>query len=209
MVLHDRTTAAQGLAEQLLAYRNTDAVLVSIPCGGVPIGYHLAFQLNLPLEIIPCKKIKHPAHQHKTIGSVSLDEVDVHEECRDLPQDYISHQVALLRYSMDISNKFIHRGVKALPLNGKTVIVVDDILLSGDTMISCLRSIKKQKPERIVVAVPFATPQALEKIGPLVDQLIYLQKETDRADTYYHLWRQIAEEEVRQMFQHAAAKDGE
>lgn len=206
IVLHDRNTAAQALGERLLAYQNSNAVLVAIPCGGVPIGFHLASFLHLPLEVVPCRKIKHPAHHHKTIGSVSLDEVDVHEECRDLPQDYVSHQVAMLRYSMDASNKFIHRDVKALSLKGKPVIVVDDILLSGDTMLSCLRSIKKQKPEHLIVAVPFATPYALEKIAPLVDQLIFLQKETERADTYYHQWKQVTEEEVHHLFQEAATK---
>lgn len=206
IVLHDRTTAAQALGEKLLAYRNTNAVLVAIPCGGVPIAYHLAAFLNLPMEVIPCKKIKHPAHHHKTIGSVSLDEVDMHEECRDLPQDYVSHQIALLRYSMDKSNQYFHRDVKSLSLKGRPVIVIDDILLSGDTMLSCLRSIKKQKPERIIVAVPFATPQAMRKIGAEVDELIYLQKETDRADTYYHEWKQVTEEEVHHLFQRAAAK---
>lgn len=206
IVLHDRNTAAQALGDRLQAYQNSNAVLVAIPCGGVPIGFHLASFLHLPLEVIPCRKIKHPAHHHKTIGSVSLDEVDVHEECRDLPQDYVSHQVAMLRYSMDASNKFIHRDVKALSLKGKPVIVIDDILLSGDTMLSCLRSIKKQKPEHLIVAVPFATPHALEKIAPLVDQLIFLQKETERADTYYHQWKQVTEEEVHRLFQEAATK---
>jgi predicted phosphoribosyltransferase len=194
-MLHDRVQAASLLAERLTAYKNTDAVVLAIPSGGFVVAYHLAKSLNLHLDVIPCGKIKHPSGQ-ADIGSVSLDEVIITDSSRDLPQDYIHHQVVLLQHALQAKDKFYRGDRPPENLMGKTVILVDDLLLSSHTILACLKTIDKQQPDKIIVAVPVIAQVVHREIAPAVDDLVFLMMENE---SVYENFDAVEEEEVKSL----------
>jgi putative phosphoribosyl transferase len=197
LALQDRLQVAHLLADKLLAFKNSDAVIVAVPRGGVPIGFALADVLNLSLEIIACKKIKHPAHGNQSIGSVSIDDVVIKEELRNIPQDYICHQVILLQHTLKAKCEYYRGSNPVLSLRKRTVILVDDLIQTGDTILTCLKSIKKQTPGKIVMASSICTPEAAHIISNEVDEFIALQIE--KGNHLHGTFEPVSDEEVRRL----------
>jgi len=196
-IFQDRRHAAHLLGERLKNYRNTDTVILAVPGGGIHVGYYLASQLNLMLEVMPCRKIKHPADS-KTIGAVCTDSVVLREEDNNIPQDYIYHQIQLLRHVIQGQNSRYYQGRNRPSFTDKTVILVDDLIMTGDTMLACLKTIKKQSPAKIVVAVPAVTPEATRAIAAEIDEIVYLTIEPT-AQTIKNLYAEfpnVCDEEV-------------
>jgi predicted phosphoribosyltransferase len=154
--------------------------------------------LHLPLEVIPCKKIKHPADNNKTIGAVSLDSVIVHEEDNSIPQDYIYHQIQLLQHVIRSQSNKYYKGQIIPSFKDRTIILADDLLMTGDTLLATIRSIRKQGPERIIVAVPNVTPDATRSIADEIDEIIYLTIEPNNPATenLYAEFPDVSDEEV-------------
>jgi putative phosphoribosyl transferase len=196
-IFQDRRHAAHLLGERLNDYRDTDTIILAVPGGGIHVGYYLANQLNLILEVMPCRKIKHPADS-KTIGAVCTDSVVLREEDNNIPQDYIYHQIQLLRHVIQGQNSRYYQGRNSPSFTDKTVIVVDDLIMTGDTMLACLKTIKKQSPAKIVVAVPAVTPEATRAIAAEMDEIVYLTIEPT-AQTIKNLYAEfpnVCDEEV-------------
>ncbi len=196
-IFQDRRHAAHLLGERLNDYRDTDTIILAVPGGGIHVGYYLANQLNLILEVMPCRKIKHPADS-KTIGAVCTDSVVLREEDNNIPQDYIYHQIQLLRHVIQGQNSRYYQGRNSPSFTGRTVIVVDDLIMTGDTMLACLKTIKKQSPAKIVVAVPAVTPEATRAIAAEMDEIVYLTIEPT-AQTIKNLYAEfpnVCDEEV-------------
>ena len=209
MILHNdaifqnRKHAAFLLGERLMDYENSDAIIVAVSGGGIHIGYHLAELLNLPLEVMPCKKLVHPADNNKTIGAVSLDAVVVHDDDNTIPQDYIYHQIQLLTHVIKGQSNRYNKGYIQPSLKGRTIILADDLLITGDTMLATLKTIRKQVPEKIIVAVPNVTPEATRSIAPEIDEIIYLTIEPNNpvTDNLYAEFPEVSDEEVMTLLQ--------
>lgn len=204
MVLHheaifqNRKHAAYLLGERLMEYQDGDALVVAVPGGGVHIGSYLSQLLHLPLEVIPCKKIKHPGDNQKTIGAVSSDAVVLREDGNDIPQDYVYHQIQLLQHVIRGQDVRYNQGRTRSSYKGKTVILVDDLLMTGDTMMACIKSIKKYSPEKLIVAVPNVTPEATRAIAQEIDGIIYLTIEPNiqHGGSLYTDFPEVKDEEV-------------
>ncbi|MEJ7646943.1 MAG: phosphoribosyltransferase family protein [Chryseolinea sp.] len=195
-IFKNRKHAAYLLGERLREYNKTDAVVLAVPGGGIHMGSYLSQLLELPLDVIPCKKIKHPADPNKTVGAVSSDSVVVCDAGHELPQDYLYHQIQMLQHVIRMQHRNYDKERKQVSLHGKTVIVVDDMLKTGDTMLACLKSLRKQLPDKIVVAVPNVTPQAIRAIAGEIDAIIYLTIEPKAIENLYSEFPEIGEEEV-------------
>lgn len=169
----DRRQAAQLLAGLLEPYRGTDAVVLAVPRGGVPVGNLIARQLNLPMEILSCRKITHPGDSSQSIGSVSLRDVVIHDNDRDIPQEYIQYNISRMRSSLRREAKKYKRDEGIPNLQGKTLIVVDDWLSTGDTILAGLRDLRRQQPAQIIVAAPIVTTQAHKAISLEADEVIF------------------------------------
>lgn len=199
----DREHAGNLLARRLEAYRSSDAIVVGIPAGGVAVGAAIARVLSLPLAVLPCRKIQHPVDNNKTIGSITADEVFLRHCSHTIPQDYISHQIALLknalkhdrhRYSSDeVSTSFFY----------KTVILVDDVLLSGDALLAGIRGLRKQMPLKIVVAIPVVSAEAARIVRGEADAIVFLRMDngTGSPDDYFSDFSEVDPCEVNGPFQ--------
>lgn len=174
---YSREQAGHLLSEKLIAYKNTNAVVIAVSYGGAPVAFWLAKLLNLMFDVMPCRKLIHPGNSSKTIGAISVNDVYMHEDIENIPQDYVYHQIEILRNSLKQECIFFDRTKSHSSLRDKTVILVDDVLINSDVMVASLRGIRKQKPLKIIVAVPFAIAEATSNVAKETDDLIYLQKE--------------------------------
>jgi predicted phosphoribosyltransferase len=172
----DRFDAAEQLAKALSKYKNDKNVIaLVIPRGALQIGKVIHERLNLPIDIIVTKKLPHPMSDEYAIGAVGPDgEYFVTDAAFDIDPRYIEAQRA--RLEVAVEEKYLrYRGERPKPkLKGKTVILVDDGIATGSTMLAAIHVIKKQKPAKVVVAVPVGPPEAVEVISKEVDEIVCL-----------------------------------
>jgi predicted phosphoribosyltransferase len=171
----DRTDAGQQLAKLLVKHKKAkNTLILAIPRGGLEIGHELAKHLSLPLSVVIVKKLGHPRNEEYAIGAVGKDDEYLNEEIirkEGIGRDYLKSEIKRLREEV---NKRYERYVKGKPpaLKGKTIILCDDGLATGITMLLSLRIIKKQKPARIIVAVPVAPEAVLEMLRKEADEVV-------------------------------------
>ncbi len=202
-VFSDRKEAGRLLARKLSSYKETDSIVFGIPSGGVPVASEIAKALSLPLDLIIVRKIQIPYNPEAGFGAVGPDGKVIFNEILlnrlNLTDDEIREQV---KNTMDVIQRRDHlfRGDRPYSqLKGKTVILVDDGLASGYTMLSAVRFIKKHSPEKIVVAVPTASKRTIDYILPETDELLCLNVRTGFsfavADAYTN-WYDLTDKEV-------------
>lgn len=186
-ITKDRAYAGALLGRRLLEYARSQAVVVGIPHGGVIVASALADALSLPLWVMPCHTIRHPVDKRRSIGSVTADEAVLHDCPYDVPQDYIYHQMALLRNKIREENLLYHPQSQPVALDKKIVILVDDVLHTSDTMMASLRAVKKLQPLKIIVAVPYISVEAARAIKEEADDITFLwMRATIREDEQFY-----------------------
>ncbi|HDS45023.1 MAG TPA: phosphoribosyltransferase [Methanomicrobia archaeon] len=191
-VFADRAHAGRLLAEQLRDYQGTEAYVLGIPAGGVPVAAVVSERLQLPLDVLVVRKIHIPWNREAGFGAISWDgTVRFNEpllQHLQLTPDEIEQCVEDEKAELEKRVR-LFRGQKPFPdLRDKTVIVVDDGLASGFTMLVALSSVRKQQPKELVVAVPTASLHAIHLVREAADEVVCLNIRTGRlfavADAY-------------------------
>ena len=200
----NREQAGSLLADELLIYKNSkDVVVVAIPRGGVPVGYEIAKKLNLPLEIVLSKKIGHPFNKEYAIGAVTLKSKSLNEFIEGVTAHYIESEIKRIREVLTNRYKLYYGDRIPMNLKNKTVIVVDDGVATGRTLLSSIDLIKKENPANIVVALPVSSIAAFNTINelPIVKETICLltPKNFRAVGQFYKDFRQVSDEEVIQL----------
>jgi len=201
-VFRDREHAGQLLAERLEDYANEDAILLAIPAGGVPVGYVISKAIHIPLNLIILRKIKIPSNPEAGFGSVAPDGTIFLNEPLvrrlGLTQNEIEHSAE--ETLKEIKRRQQLFGVGFPNLKDKAVILVDDGLASGFTMIAAINFVKKHS-SMVTVAVPTAPSGTIQRIAPLVDRVICLNVRESWvfavADAYQK-WYDLSDEEVKE-----------
>lgn len=204
----DRYEAAKLLAKKLSKYRNDEGVVLAIPRGGVPIGFVIAKELNFPLEMILSKKIGHPNNPEFGIGSVSLDGAVIDDNVKDVPKVYIQIETEKIHKQLKEKFKLFMGDHKPTDLRNKTVIIVDDGIATGNTLLASIKAIKKRIPNKIIVAAPVAPASIVDKFKEEVDEFICLLTPKDflGVGQFYSDFSQMSDEEVIQLLQNANSK---
>ena len=197
----DRKQAGILLAKELKQYQNkTDAVVVTIPRGGVPVGFEISQALNLPLEIVLSKKIGHPFNKEYAIGAVTLKSSVLSEAAEEVSHEYIEDETGRIRGLLQQRYDWYYGMKKPLELTNKTVIIVDDGIATGNTLLSSIQLIEQEEPKEIVIALPVAPPSALNKIRDLrsvTEVICILETRNFRAvGQFYEQFNQVSDEEV-------------
>lgn len=192
-----RSEAGILLAARLRKYQNQPGVILAVPRGGVPVAYEVARELNLPLEVILVKKLGHPRNKEYAIGAVGLNDSFIvpHD---DVTHFYITSETERVRARLlEMKKKFLG-GKEPENIDGKTVIVVDDGIATGNTLLATIEILKKNSPAKIVVAAPVVSKSAAIKISSIVDELITLMiPETFYGvGGFYNDFAQVSDEEV-------------
>lgn len=167
----DRVDAATQLADRLNRYNLKDAVILAIPRGGVEIGYVLSQKLDLPLDVIFIKKIGHPLNKELAIGAVSQYGRTI-DESFSISNEYIESESSRVKQLLEERHKEYAGERVPVVLKNKTVILTDDGIATGQTMLSALNVVKANSPAKIIVAVPVASPRIMQVLKSDVDLVI-------------------------------------
>ncbi len=201
----DRIDAGRKLAAALRKYqKQPNTVVIALPRGGVVTGYVVARALHLPLEVAMVKKLGHPHNEEYAIGAVSMSGRVINGSS-GVNRDYIEQATKDIQALLKKRYAMYHGAKDPVDLNNKTVIVVDDGVATGKTMIASLELIAKEDPEKIVVAVPVGPANTIARLQSYADEVICLEKYRDffAISSYYKDFQQVSDEEVTQLLKKA------
>ncbi|WP_299703313.1 phosphoribosyltransferase [uncultured Pontibacter sp.] len=206
--IRNREEAAEMLADRLAQYKGQKGVVLAIPRGGVPVAAPIAKRLGMPLEVIVSKKIGHPANPEFAIGAVSLEDVEV-DHRSDVSEEYIRAETARLQESLRKKYKLFMGNRQPVDLRDRIVIIVDDGIATGKTLLSTLEMVKKKHPRKIIVAVPVAPYSAIERFKAIVDEVVCLLVPPffQAVGQFYLEFSQTSDEEVIELLRHQAATE--
>ena len=208
MLFIDRLDAAIQLAIKLEKYKDQDGIILAVPRGGVPIGYYLARYLNFNLDLLMTKKLGHPFNEEFAIGAVGLEDVIV-EETEGISPEYIKREAANIQHQLEERYKKFRGEKEPLKIEGKIVIVVDDGVATGRTIFATLKMLRSKHPQKLVIAVPVAPKQAVERISREVDEFICLYTPTPffGVGRFYKDFTQITDEEVIELLKESNTRN--
>lgn len=196
-MLKDRIEAGLLLSEKLKKYQNSNSVVLAVPRGGVPVGFVIAKSLHLPLDIAISKKIGHPYNKEFAIGALSMDSM-ILDEHPNIPKEYIEAETVRLRKLMQDKYALYMGHRKPLDIKGKNVILVDDGIATGNTLLASIEMLRKRNPVKIIVAVPVLPFETVSVFEKKTDEFIYLiaSKYFSGVGGFYEDFNQVEDNEV-------------
>ena len=199
----NRYDAGRKLAYKLIEYLDRPIVVLAIPNGGVPLGMEVALGLKGNLDLMVSRKIPVPFSPESGLGAVADDgSIILNDELvarLGLTREQIDSQVNQVRVEIKRRRLLYREDRPPVLVSGKTVIITDDGLASGFTMLATISSLRSRRPKEIVVAVPVSSVAALDQVNKVADKVITLftgsQSKFAVAD-YYRSWHDVTDEEV-------------
>lgn len=203
MFFEDRTDAGQRMVPLVEKYKGTaDAIVLGLPRGGIVVALEIAIALQLPLDVWVTRKIGAPLNPELAIGSVDFDGNLLFDEnatrlyeisernIREMADEQIAE--AKRRYER-------YRGIAEPPdVKGKTVLVVDDGVATGFTMLAALKSLRHRGAEKIVCVVPVASPRVMNRLERNADEVQCFSTPSyfGAVGEFYRNFAQVSDEEV-------------
>jgi predicted phosphoribosyltransferase len=202
-VFVDRAEAGEHLARMLQQFRGKDAIVLAIPSGGVPVGLAVSSYLELPFDLLIIRKIPIPGNPEAGFGAISLEGDMLLNESMvkmlGLSKEEIDELAIPVGEELQSRNRIFRESRPWPELKGKIVILVDDGLASGYTMITAARMVKRRGPSMVVVAVPTASLSTAKLLAPEADMIVCPNIRSDYsfavADAYRN-WYDLSKEEV-------------
>ncbi|MEM1942476.1 MAG: phosphoribosyltransferase [Candidatus Caldarchaeum sp.] len=202
MLFYDRADAGRRLAKHLGKRVQGECVVLAIPRGGVVVGFEVAKQLNCPLDVVISRKIGAPSQPELAVGAVAEDgTIFIDEEIARIvgaSEEYIRQTASEENREARRRAEVYRMGRPMLDLRGRTVVLVDDGLATGLTMKAAVHMARSKGAERIVVAIPVAPPESVEKLKRIADEVVCLETPTDffAIGQFYDRFEQLSDEEV-------------
>jgi putative phosphoribosyl transferase len=209
----DRTEAGQFLAQNLLSYANREDVLVlALPRGGVPVAAEVAKQLNAPLDVFVVRKLGLPGHPELAIGAIATGGVRVFNgevvNALRIPDEVIDAVSAEELIELQRRENTYRSGQPPLEIEGKTVIVVDDGVATGSTMLAAVAALRQLNAARIVVAAPVIAASTHFEMQCAADEVaaVMLPENFYAVGLWYKDFSQTTDNEVRDLLAQAARR---
>ena len=166
IIFKNRAEAGKKLAEVLGEFKNSDAIVLALPRGGVVVAKEVAQKLRLPLDIIVTRKIGAPGNDEYAIGAIDINGNGVWNEVERAYVDpkWLKNKIELEKKEAVRRFETYRKGMGQLNLKGKKIIIVDDGIATGLTMQSAVAYAKSEGAEKVVVAVPVASSESVRAI---------------------------------------------
>lgn len=200
-MFHDRNEAAMLLAEQLKGYKGKSPLILAIPRGSVPMAKIIADQLDGEFDVVLVRKLRAPDYPELAIGSIDESGwtyIADHAASVGADSEYI--EAERQQQMTTIKQRRAQYTPVRSPIDpaGRVVIVIDDGLATGATMISALHGLRSRKPARLICAIPVSPPETLRKIQLLADQVVCLDTPDNfrAVGQFYVNFPQVEDEEV-------------
>ncbi|MFC1916815.1 phosphoribosyltransferase [Chloroflexota bacterium] len=202
-IFENRQDAGRQLAEKLSEYNAQCAVVLAIPNGGVPVALEVAGALKADLGLIICRKIPMPLNPEEGFAAIADDgRIVLNEEAIKrigLDKQHIEYEISKVRAEIKQRSLLYKEDWLLVKVNGKTVIIVDDGIASGITMMAAVGSIRRRRPKEIVVAAPCVSALAVKQLEMVADKVVIgatgcMPK--FYVSDFYRYWHDISDDEA-------------
>jgi putative phosphoribosyl transferase len=204
MIFKNRFDAGEKLALEFEEYKNdSQALVVAVPRGGVEVAFSFCQKLCLPMEITVARKIGTPFSSELALGAVNEEgDIIVNDsvlETYNVGQDYLESQAKIEKQEIEKRIKK-YRKKPLADFKDKKVIIIDDGIATGATMKAIIKMFKKKKVKELIVAVPVASPEALDEIRGSCQRIVCLESPSSfqAVGQFYQDFKQVTDEEVIQ-----------
>jgi predicted phosphoribosyltransferase len=209
MIFEDRNDAARQLAEKLMQYKGRHPLVLAIPRGAVPMARLIADALDGSFDVVLVRKLRAPYQPELAIGSIDESGwayLASHASSTGATAQYIEEEKQLQMATIRQRRQQYTPIRPPLDPAGRIVIVIDDGLATGATMISALHSLRAQSPAKLICAVPVAPPETLKNVAAMADEVICLTAPEyfQAVGQFYRNFAQVEDEEVIAILQHSA-----
>lgn len=206
----DRRHAGAVLGRSLTQYANRDDVLVlGLPRGGVPVAFEIATRLDAPLDVLIVRKLGVPGHEELAMGAIASGGIRVldHDLIRRARVSQPALDAVIRREMAELERREqMFRGARPpLDVTGKTVILVDDGLATGSSMLAAIGALRTRNPGKIVAAVPIAPPETCRAVRERVDEMLcsITPQQMYAVGVWYEDFSQTTDAEVRLLLDQA------
>ncbi len=209
MKFKDRKDAGKQLANALQNYIQTNAVVIGLPRGGVPVAYAVAKILKLPMRLLIVRKLGAPFNKEYGIGAIAekrsiyLDAYTI--DYLGLPDEKLNEIIAQEEKEILHRQTIYHTDFRKVNLKNKTAIIVDDGIATGSSIIAAVYSVREKKPKKIILAAPVCAKETAKILRHFVNEMICIaepQRFVAVAKWYEH-FPQVTDEEVIQFIKAA------
>lgn len=209
----NRTEAGRFLAESLSSYANReDVIVLALPRGGVPVAAEVAKRLNAPLDVFVVRKLGLPGHPELAMGAIASGGARVFNgevvNALRISDEVIDAVSAEEFIELQRREKAYRAGRLPLELEGKTVIVVDDGIATGSTMLAAVAALRQLNAARIIIATPVVAASTYREMQRAADEVaaVMVPEHFYAVGQWYEDFSQTTDEEVRELLTQAARR---
>jgi predicted phosphoribosyltransferase len=205
----DRQEAGRALADSLRYFAGKNVVVLALPRGGVPVGYEVARALGAPLDVFVVRKLGLPGHPELAMGAIASGDIRVlNEDVLELypvPKAAIDAVTQTERIELARRERAYRDGRPLVPIEGRTVVLVDDGLATGSTMRAAVLAVRRLRPARVVVAVPVGAWETCHALREVADEVVcaFTPEPFRAVGLWYADFSQTTDDEVRQLLSRA------
>lgn len=205
-MFRDRTEAGRLLAKKLAAYTNSrDAVVLALPRGGVPVAFEIARELHLPMGILLVRKLGVPGQAELAMGAIAAGGVRILDRAMirqlGITEEELDATIAEEEEELRRREEIYGSPQTKIAVNNRHVILVDDGIATGASMLAAIQVLRTQQPAKITVAVPVAPPHARQQIESEAQEFVCLKisEYFPAVGSFYRDFSQVDDEEVRRL----------
>lgn len=208
-LFRDRFDAGRQLLRVLPPELGREAIVVGLARGGVQVGAEIAAALDAALDVVAVRKVRHPYQPEYALGAVTPDGAGVYLRSSDgLTDAQIARAVDEARHEARELDRRLHEAHPPLERSGRPVVLVDDGLATGATMIAAARWAKSGQAAQVVAAVPVAARQSVERVAEEVDLLVcpHVRPDLVAVGIWYEDFSAVSDDDVLQLLDAAAER---
>ena len=206
-VFLNRTEAGEALAEALVERPHDEMIVLGLARGGVPVAYEIARRTRAPMDVLSVRKLGAPGHREFAIGALASGGVEVLHpssvRLSGISERGLKTLIAEQKKELERREQLFRRGRGILELRGRTVVIVDDGMATGATMVAAIRAVRKLGAGSVIVAVPTASRQALEMAADEADDVVCIVTPEPyyAVGASYYDFPQVDDGEVRRLLE--------